>query len=64
MWTEWVASDANISDIPSRNQGRGHKDEEAFRQLGLTFVPAQCPSFDEWQDPVALFDKLRARFAT
>ena len=25
--------------------GRGHKDEEALRQLGLAFVSAQCPSF-------------------
>ena len=58
MWIEWVASDANISDIPSRNRGVGHTDEEAYRKLGLTSKPANCFSEKEWDDPLLLFDRL------
>ena len=58
LWAEWVNSEANIADIPSRDGGRGHPDEAEFRNLGLHLVPLYKLSEETWDAPTLLYRQL------
>ena len=52
---EWVESDSNIADIPSRDGSNGHKEEVPFRALALSHVPLHRLAEDAWEDPISIF---------
>ena len=51
IWLEWVPSDANLADLPSRML----IDEMLAIVPGALFVPMVLPSQQEWQMPLASF---------
>ena len=59
MWVEFVYTDANIADIPSRNRGAGHADEAAFKASGIHLVPHTHIEPADWASPPDLYSRIR-----
>ena len=56
-WVEWVNSDANIADIPSRpihQRGQLYTARPVFKQIRMVF-----PTIDDCLNPSAFFQALR-----
>ena len=51
QWFYWVASNANIADIPSRPDCRGSSRWGILSDLGLQEVPMILPSVWRWANP-------------
>ena len=49
-WFEWVASKANLADVPSRPE----RDWGVLRRLGMRRVELVFPTPAEWADPSLL----------
>ena len=60
VWFEWVPSDANLADLPSRLEYA-----EFFRAMpGSVWVPTVLPSWQSWSSPLlAMYDDLRRYLA-
>ena len=56
LWLEWVASAANLADVPSRHD----KDRAVLGRLGMTPVRLVFPSPEEWADPSLLLRRAYA----
>ena len=56
LWLEWVASAANLADVPSRH----HKDRAVLDRLGMAPVRLVFPSPEEWADPSLLLRRAYA----
>ena len=56
MWLEWVASAANLADVPSRP----NKDRAVLDRLGMAPVRLAFPSPEEWADPSLLLRRAYA----
>ena len=62
-WVEYVASHANIADIPSRLGNRfesRHKDWDVLAKMGFAEATMKFPSEHEWENLASLQDRLRA----
>ena len=60
IWTEHVDTNAMIADIPSRQNGDGHKHEAKFKDMSPTRVPLVLPTTTQWGSRIEFFDSLRA----
>ena len=56
LWLEWVASAANLADVPSRP----NKDRAVLDRLGMAPVRLVFPSPEEWADPSLLLRRAYA----
>ena len=56
LWLEWVASAANLADVPSRPD----KDRAVLDRLGMAPVRLVFPSPEEWADPSLLLRRAYA----
>ena len=59
-WLEWVPSEANVADLPSR------LDYAHFSHIlpGSTWIPTVLPALTSWGSPFSSFARIfRARFA-
>ena len=54
QWFYWVASKANIADIPSRPDFRGSAKWDTLRELGLVEIPMVLPSEELWENPAGI----------
>ena len=57
LFLEWVASEANLADVPSRPT----KDRAVLGRLGMRAVQLAFPSPGEWSDPARLLTRQYAR---
>jgi len=65
LWVDWVSTDAQLADPPSRiqewraNGGSGHKHEATFASIVTHQRPLVLPVEDAWHDNVKFFDNMR-----
>ena len=65
LWVDWVSTNAQLADPPSRvqewrsNGGPGHKHEAAFAKLITHTRPLVLPSEHTWHDHLTFFDTMR-----
>ena len=50
LWLEWVASDANLADVPSRPD----KSQDVLERLSMRPVRMTFPTPDQWSRPAQL----------
>ena len=56
LWLEWVASKANLADVPSRPT----KDQGVLERLGMRQVRLIFPTEEEWRNPALLLRRTYA----
>ena len=56
LWLEWVASKANLADVPSRPT----KDQGVLGRLGMRQVRLIFPTEEEWRNPALLLRRAYA----